>query len=157
MKEQIAKDLQESGLFGWLQECENCFGRGKIIQVMGNNHPVCQECSGSGFGDLPDADTSEAILAEMGLQVAWLTNSVHSDQWAVCQIGIHYEDHSLWADEDCDGENYCNFIQGFDPRDIEKGQRTLANNAALAWLSKQPEWIDKLKAAIEAVRGNDEF
>jgi hypothetical protein len=116
MREQIAKDLAESGLFDWLTD--------------------------EGFEYWwPNADTSEAILAEMGLQVIAQGEDVELFQdLKLCAVTMAYE---------FNGNHICTLEVG------AKEKISVKLNAALAWLSKQAEWIDKLKAAIETVKNKE--
>jgi hypothetical protein len=162
MREQVAKDLAESGLFDWVGMCwfsekpysnqgmVGNLGEGAYLKPNGRSSYVAGKSGDEQYergmigycGPWPDADTSEAILAEMELQVVYVGN-----------------DFFIVDDRDYQAEieetNFFGWPYGYVLQNTKRGQRTLANNAALAQLSKQPEWIDKLKTAIETVKGKE--
>jgi len=132
--EQIAKDLQDSGLFG-KYAAKDLSGRTDHLP-----NPVKWI-----INDLPwpDADTSEAILVAMGLQVVW---NYRSNAYQLCLV-THQS-----SDSPDDPDYYFPrllLLHHLGPAE----KHSIARNAALAWLSKQHAWLPKLKAVIEEVRG----
>jgi hypothetical protein len=144
MKEQIAKDLQDSGLFDWADCLYVTYDQKNPPreEVYFVDSDMTNEAYEACLGRWPDADTTEAILGEVELQVVYIGNDFFI---------VDDRDYQTEIEE----TNFFGWPYGYVLQNIKRGQRTLANNAALARLSKQPEWIGKLKTAIETVKGKE--
>lgn len=106
MKEQIAKELADSGLFGWVKSSTS------TLEIR--------------FGGLPwpTADESEEILAAMRLQVVW-------DCYGFVG-GDRGQGFGYYLKTTSSPSKKVSWLVSYK----YKGHRTLANNAALAWLAK---------------------
>jgi hypothetical protein len=115
MKQEIAKALEDSGLFGGFRP----------------NKGHCP--GGSMFAATPppwpNADQSEKILSDLGLQVVWFEGFWHLTTLKRASALIVM----------LDGGYYIG--------DIPKGHRTHANNAALAYCCENK--FDELKSVME--------
>lgn len=145
-EQQTAQRLADSGLFDWTGNVyalcgpHDMPGPQKRRHLWPNNPnyvALFNRQKAKMFGPWPTADESESILAEMRLQVFWLS------------IQKAY----AFAPLVCRSERTEPFNAEFDRvlfDGIAVGQRTLANNAALAWLAENKPV--ETKAAIERWR-----
>lgn len=129
LQQEIAKKFAESGLFNWSKEV---LILDSVIGELVVHGSAC--CPSDNFvGPYLTADESEEILAHIGLQVVWCGEQFKNlppvffipDGYCVCLLG--------------DNQGLFHLGLGVD----QKGQRTLANNAAINWL------LDNRRAELE--------